>query len=110
MSVINRRSRLVNFRLSEPELEALKSACVAHGARSISDFARGAVLTLMHAEARQQQQSDSRVGQLDQRMSDLEMRIALMFRLIETQYRNGGDAVAGRIPHVQESPVLGTLR
>lgn len=38
-----RRTRAVNFRLSEEEFEELKRACVAEGARSLSDFARTAV-------------------------------------------------------------------
>lgn len=38
-----RRTRAVNFRLSEEEFEELKRACVAEGARSMSDFARTAV-------------------------------------------------------------------
>lgn len=38
-----RRTRAVNFRLSEEEFAELKRACEAEGARSLSDFARTAV-------------------------------------------------------------------
>jgi hypothetical protein len=38
-----RRTRAINFRLSEEEFEELKRACAARGARSLSDFARTAV-------------------------------------------------------------------
>jgi len=34
------RSRLVSFRLSEEEYQRLKNVCLLAGARSISDFAR----------------------------------------------------------------------
>lgn len=44
MSVLKPRSRLVNFRLSEEEYAAMNAACEKSGARSLSDFARGAVL------------------------------------------------------------------
>lgn len=44
MSVLNPRTRLVNFRLSEEEFQSLKLACENSGARSLSDFARSAVL------------------------------------------------------------------
>ncbi|MBM3726941.1 MAG: hypothetical protein FJW40_16150 [Acidobacteria bacterium] len=44
MSVTKPRNRLVNFRLSEEEFDQLRSACATNGARSISDFARSAVL------------------------------------------------------------------
>lgn len=47
MSVLKPRNRLVNFRLSEEEFESLKAACQASGARSLSDFARSAVLAAM---------------------------------------------------------------
>jgi hypothetical protein len=47
MSVWKPRNRLVNFRLSEEEFEGLQAACRASGARSLSDFARSAVLQSM---------------------------------------------------------------
>ncbi len=40
MAVLKRRSRIVSFRLSPEEYEAIKERCVTEGARSISDFAR----------------------------------------------------------------------
>ena len=44
MSILKPRNRLVNFRLTDEEFIYLRDACLAQGARSISDFARGAVL------------------------------------------------------------------
>ena len=45
MSVLLKsRTRLVSFRLSPEEYEALRQVCVAADARSVSDFAREAVL------------------------------------------------------------------
>lgn len=44
MPVYHPRTRLVNFRLSEEEFEVLQQTCARSGARSISDFARAAVL------------------------------------------------------------------
>src|ERR1700754_3122277 len=44
MSILKPRNRLVNFRLTEEEFVLLRDACMAQGARSISDFARSAVL------------------------------------------------------------------
>jgi hypothetical protein len=40
MGVLKRRSRIVSFRLSQEEYEAMKEQCISHGARSISDYAR----------------------------------------------------------------------
>lgn len=44
MSVFRVRNRLVNFRVTDEEYERLRSASLASGARSLSDFARAAVL------------------------------------------------------------------
>jgi len=43
--VFRPRTRLVNFRLSEDEYQELKSTCSKSGARSVSDYARSAVLS-----------------------------------------------------------------
>jgi hypothetical protein len=40
MSVFTRRTRTVSFRLSEEEYKQLREVCIAHGIRSMSDFAR----------------------------------------------------------------------
>lgn len=45
MAVFRPRTRLVNFRLSEEEYQQLKESCASSGARSVSDYARAAVLT-----------------------------------------------------------------
>jgi hypothetical protein len=45
MAVTNPRTKLVNFRLSEEEFDSLIDACGTLGARSVSDFARSAVLS-----------------------------------------------------------------
>ena len=44
MVVLKRRSRLVTFRVSAEEYDALTTSCVECGARSIADFARAAAL------------------------------------------------------------------
>ena len=45
MPVYRPRTRLVNFRLSEDEFLKLKDTCARSGARSVSDYARSAVLS-----------------------------------------------------------------
>jgi hypothetical protein len=49
MSVLKRRTKLVSFRVSDEEYEKLQGACVAEGARSISDFARAALQRTVRA-------------------------------------------------------------
>jgi hypothetical protein len=40
MAMFKRRTKLVSFRLSDEEYEKIQGACIAEGARSISEFAR----------------------------------------------------------------------
>jgi hypothetical protein len=49
MVVLKRRSRLVTFRVSPEEYEALTEACIAANARSVSEFSRLAVLQRIQA-------------------------------------------------------------
>jgi len=44
MQVLKNRNRLVTFRLSAEEFAALHEVCIAEGARSMSEFARQAIL------------------------------------------------------------------
>lgn len=83
MSVINPRNRLVNFRLSEAEFEHLRTACQAMGARSISDFARSAVLEKMSQhDAGATDMGNKRVVQLDHKVAELETRVSQLLSLV----------------------------
>ena len=48
MSVLKRKSKVVTFRASPDEYDALARSCLESGARSISAFARAAVLERAH--------------------------------------------------------------
>ena len=95
MPVFRPRNRLVNFRLSEDEFEKVRASCSLHGARSLSDFARSAVLRSVAngpaacealesqgvpSEARIVQ--DSKVNQLDRKVGELESRISELLSLV----------------------------
>lgn len=84
MPVFKPRNRLVNFRLSEEEFEKLRASCSLYGARSLSDFARVAVMRSVsghaHADA-------SEPSNLDRKVNDLESRISELTRLIEAVRR-----------------------
>lgn len=83
MSVINPRNRLVNFRLSEAEFEGLRSKCQAMGARSISEFARTAVLDKINrGEAGGPEANRNRVFQLDNKVAELETRVSQLLNLV----------------------------
>jgi len=83
MSVINPRNRLVNFRMSENEFESLHMACLAMGARSISDFARSAVLEKMSQHRQSAADKDNqRVVELDGKVAELETRVGQLLSLL----------------------------
>lgn len=94
MSVINPRNRLVNFRLSEAEFEQLKEACFEHGARSVSEFARTAVLGSLDGGPPPGPRPNGEIQELDRKVSELEIRVEQLLRLI---------AVAGTAPLDQVS-------
>ena len=50
MTLFSSRNKLVTFRLSQEEFEALKSFCIAKGVRSISELTRAAVLQQVSAD------------------------------------------------------------
>jgi hypothetical protein len=50
VAVLKSRSRLVTFRLDPEEYASLRRVCVTAGARSMSEFAREAVLASIHAK------------------------------------------------------------
>lgn len=104
MSVINPRNRLVNFRLSENEFESLRAACLALGARSISDFARSAVLEKMSQHQPPASDMDNkRVVQLDHKVAELETRVGQLLNLLAAT----GTSVA---PETAETEIAAAAR
>lgn len=72
MSVTNPRTKLVNFRLSEEEFLNLKAASAHFGARSLSDFARSAVIKSYAGDSEVDGMLHIRLSGLDQKVSDIE--------------------------------------
>jgi hypothetical protein len=70
MSLLKNRDRLVSFRLTPDELESLRVACLLRGARSISEFARGAVLDMSGPRAGGQVLE--RIAAVEQRLSEVQ--------------------------------------
>jgi hypothetical protein len=58
--MLNRRDRLVSFRLSEEEYECLRNVSVAQRARSISDFARSVLRNVMLTSTQHDEFADAR--------------------------------------------------
>ncbi|HSW51502.1 MAG TPA: hypothetical protein VLH09_15050 [Bryobacteraceae bacterium] len=84
MPVHRPRTRLVNFRVNEEEYAVLLAACSQNGARSVSDFARLAVMRQAGADDRQATSMQWRLSALGHKMSELECRVLQLLRLLET--------------------------
>ena len=93
--VNKQRSRVVTFRLSADEFEKVEAAVVTGKARSISDFARVAVLTLADkvsgvvSESDQIQAINARSEQALQILLDLDARV----RGLSTGSESGSEPV-----------------
>ncbi|MBL8177159.1 MAG: hypothetical protein JNK48_20965 [Bryobacterales bacterium] len=83
MPVFKPRNRLVNFRLSEEEFEKLRASCSLYGARSLSDFARAAVMRSVSGGAGHSA-PDVTETTIDRKVTDLETRIGELHRLVES--------------------------
>jgi len=97
MAVIRKRNRLVSFRLSEQEYEALQNLTLTGGARSISDFARGALCEVLDGDGEilrsvgTPQSNGTTVNhtleQLAATMGELNRVISRLSNLVETNSR-----------------------
>jgi uncharacterized protein (DUF1778 family) len=92
MPVRSPRNRLVNFRVNVEEYESLRTACASHGARSISDFARLAVLSRAKVSERRAGSVQRQLSALGLTLSELEVRVRRMLRLLESTGRSGSHA------------------
>ena len=94
MSVHSPRRRLVNFRVNDEEYESLRAACATHGARSVSDFARLAVLGRARVGRRQAASVQRQLSDLGLGMSELESRLGQLLRALDGAGANG----SGKLP------------
>ncbi len=69
--VLNRKSKMVSFRVSSEEHERLRAFCVSKGQRSVSDLARLAVETIL---------DNGEAPNLEARLCEVESRIHLLTR------------------------------
>ena len=74
MPVLRPRNRLVIFRVSDEEYEALRTAYAGHGARSMSDFARSAAL---RSAAGQES-----LATLSHKVAELEAQLAGLMKIV----------------------------
>jgi hypothetical protein len=87
--MLNRRDRLVSFRLSEEEYECLRNVSVAQRARSISEFARTVLRNVVVTSAQPDEFATARktmettLSHLTQSMGELSRAIAQVTHQID---------------------------
>lgn len=82
MAVTKPRNRLVNFRVSEEEFVSLREACETGGARSVSDFARSAVLGSTGFRADAEDILRLRLALIEEKMTEVDSKLLLIARML----------------------------
>jgi hypothetical protein len=85
MAVLKRKSRMISLRLSNEEYESLRSLYRIHGSRSVSEFARNAMQKVIAETASPSQSLETRLNDLDLKMSSLDQEVARLVRLVESR-------------------------
>ena len=83
MPALKRRTRMVNFRLTEDEYEYLKDLCQTEGVGSLSDFARAAVCRSIVALRPADEALDVRVQILDGKVGELDHTVKQLAKRME---------------------------
>lgn len=83
MSVQRPRTKLINFRLSQDEFDSLKAACSVLRERSISDFARGAVLRSIEAQLPGDGHIQHKLSSLDEKVGELDSMLRRLTSALE---------------------------
>ncbi|MBI2686053.1 MAG: hypothetical protein HYX27_07035 [Acidobacteria bacterium] len=82
MAITKPRNRLVNFRVSEDEFNSLREASESGGARSISDFARCAVLTGQGGTGEKDEILRLRLALIEEKMGEVDAKLLLIARML----------------------------
>jgi len=102
--MLNRRDRLVSFRLSEEEYESLRSLSIAQKARSVSDFARAALRNVLVTSTHQTEfasaskSMEMTISHLTQSMGELSRVISQVVRKIERESKGQEQRPGNEMP------------
>lgn len=83
MAILQRRSRLLTVRLSGEEHERLKRLCAEEEARSLSDFARDAILQRVNASRAPKASLTGDLNALGARLEQVDAAIKSLSECIE---------------------------
>ena len=88
MPSLHQRNRIVVFRLSQDEYDRLRAACNAAGGRTLSDFTRSELLTLVQTD-NGGSTIERKFVEIDRKLSDLHALIKNMSERITELNGNG---------------------
>jgi hypothetical protein len=94
MVVLQRRSRLVTFRLSADEYDALVKSCLESGARSVAEFARLTVLQRAQTVLVQGGTLQGDLATLSKSLGELDATLELARKRIRELLGSGNEAEA----------------
>jgi hypothetical protein len=73
MPSLHQRNRIVVFRLSQDEYDRLRTACAAAGGRTLSDFTRSELLTLVQTDT----------GGIERKFVEIDRKLSALQALVE---------------------------
>jgi chromosome segregation ATPase len=82
--MVDRRSKMVSFRLSWEEYKAYREACAAAGVRSLSELARAAMQNLITSRSNGNS-LDDQVGELRHQVAQLSREVERIARRVDQQ-------------------------
>jgi hypothetical protein len=95
MQKSERKVKIISLRLSDEEYESLKAQYTAHGAKSLSDFARTAMQRLIAASGDEPHSIEMKVRQMDGLLASLGGEVTRLTQLVEGELapraKNGND-------------------
>jgi hypothetical protein len=90
MSVIRRKTKTISIRLSDDEYGALRGVCESQGVRSLSDFARLAIESLIVGGGVQAQDNiETRLDALHSRVQKLDLAVERLAGIFDGKARSG---------------------
>jgi predicted DNA-binding protein len=79
---------MISLRLSNEEYESLRNLYRVHGSRSVSEFARNAMQKVIGDAQAEPANIETRLQELDSKMSSLDHEVGRLVRLIESRLAN----------------------
>ena len=90
MSLLKPRNRSVVFRLTEDEYDNLRTACVRSGGRSLSDFARSALLATIASNTGRRHAPEAIITRLEARINETNSALQSLILLVTRIIKPGG--------------------